>query len=125
MTSPNPFPPSLAGGNHASSLTVDALTVPAVSSLTSLSLGGSSVCISGNVGIGGPAGAHSLDVSGDVACSGKFRGDGSLLTNLPSSGGGGGGGTSMFKNAVINGAMQINQRGFIQTFSTEIGRAHV
>ena len=40
-----------------------------------------------------PAGAHSLDVSGDVACSGKFRGDGSLLTGISGGGGGGGGGS--------------------------------
>ena len=46
----------------------------------------------------------------DVSISGKYHGDGSLLTNLPSSGGSSGSGVAMFKNAVINGNMLINQR---------------
>ena len=38
------------------------------------------------VGIGTNAPTYPLDVVGDIQCSGNFRGDGSLLTNLPSSG---------------------------------------
>ena len=127
MTTPNIFPPSLAGGNRVADLTVDALNTTVLSSLGALTIGGTSVTIPTHVGIGKAATSQPLDVSGnanvsgflfasnvgigtlvvgsaltvagDVACSGKFRGDGSLLTNLPSSGGGGSG-VGMFKNAV-------------------------
>ena len=46
------------------------------------------ICITagtGNVGVGTTGASYPLTVAGDVSCSGYFRGDGSLLTNLPSS----------------------------------------
>ena len=116
MTAPNPFPPSLAGGNRVADLTVDALNTTVVSSLGALSIGGTSLTIPTHVGIGKAATSQPLDVSGnanvsgflfasnvgigtsvvtsmltvagDVACSGKFRGNGSLLTGISSGGGG-------------------------------------
>jgi len=46
---------------------------------------------SGGVAVGKSTASYALDVSGDIATSGKFRGDGSLLVNLPSSGSSSGG----------------------------------
>ena len=128
MTAPNPFPPSLAGGNRVADLTVDALNTPVLSSLGSLTIqthvgigkaatsqpldvsGNANVSgflFASNVGIGTSVVTSMLTVAGDVACSGKFMGDGSLLTGISS----GGSGVGMFKNAVINGCMRVNQRG--------------
>ena len=70
MTAPNPFPPSLAGGNRVSDLTVDALTAPVLSSLGALSIGGTSLTIPTHVGIGKAATSQPLDVSGNANVSG-------------------------------------------------------
>ena len=70
MTAPNPFPPSLAGGNRVSDLTVDALNTTVLSSLGALSIGGTSVTIPTHVGIGKAATSQPLDVSGNANVSG-------------------------------------------------------
>ena len=70
MTTPNPFPPSLAGGNRVADLTVDALNTPVLQSLSALSIGGTSVTIPTHVGIGKAATSQPLDVSGNANVSG-------------------------------------------------------
>ena len=70
MTAPNPFPPSLAGGNRVADLTVDELNTPVLQSLSALTIGGTSLTIPTHVGIGKAATSQPLDVSGNANVSG-------------------------------------------------------